>query len=498
MADITNETGFTGLVEYMGQVKDDFLKEFHGKEAYKRFNEMRLNNASIGTGLLAIEYVIRGMSWTFSSEQENDPWLELVEEARGAMSQSWNDFISEVISFVWAGYSISEIIYQYDERRRILWRKFAPRGQDTVFQWLFDDTGGIAGFKQLAAPLYRSVDLPIEKLILFRTRSEKNNPEGRSLLRIAWTAYYYLKNLQQIEAIGFERDVAGMPKIHLPPGASVDENDTNSDASKAAKIVRNIRVDEQAGIIEPDGWEVSLMSGAGKSFADLANAIERYDKRVATAFFSQFLMLGQSGVGSLALSENSTDFFMTAINTIADIITDTFTKFGVYRLLKLNGATDEEAKRIKLEHTPANSVDISKISAALQQTKELLTWDAKDELWWRQIVGMPEKDVDELQDERNVITEQKAAAARAFAERISQGTNNQPNANQQGEPDANTDQNAQGQNNSVTIYAADPPDMDERMKFERQYKRLIQAFMDEQKKRIMKQAREMRKNGNAV
>jgi len=497
MANLTNETGFTGLVEYQGQVKDDPLREFHGKEAYKRFNEMRLNNATIGTGLLAIEYVIRGMSWTFSSEEENDPWLELVNEARDAMSQSWNDFISECISFVWAGYSISEIVYQYDERRRLLWRKFAPRGQDTVFQWLFDETGGIAGFKQLAAPLYRSVDIPIEKMILFRTKAEKNSPEGRSLLRIAWTSYYYLKNLQQIEAIGFERDVAGMPKIHLPPGASVDESDTNSDASKAAKIVRNIRVDEQAGIIEPDGWEVSLMSGAGKSFADLANAIERYDKRVATAFFSQFLMLGQSGVGSLALSENSTDFFMTAINTIADIISETFTKFGVYRLLKYNGATDEEAKRIKLEHTPANSVDVSKIGAALQQTKELLTWDAEDELWWRQIIGMPEKEVEALQEERDVVKEQKAAAARAFAERINQGTNKLPN--NQPDNEQNVDQNAQGQdNNSVTLLSADPPDMDERMKFERQYKKLIQGFMDEQKKRILKQAREMRKNGNPV
>ena len=463
------EVGYTGLIEYNGQIKDDFLKEFHGKEAYKRFNEMRLNNATIGAGLLAIEYIIRSMSWEFSSDNENDPWLELLNETRAAMSQSWNDFISESISFVWAGFSMFEIVYQKDERGRYLWRKFAIRGQDTIYQWLFDDTGGLKGYRQLAAPVFQAVDVPIEKSILFRTRLEKNNPEGRSLLRIAWVSYYYLKNLQQIEGIGFERDVSGMPVINLPQGANTNEDDTNSDASKAAKIVRNIRVDEQAGLVLPYQWAFTLASGAGKSFEQLSNAIERYEKRIATAFFSQFLLLGQDGVGSLALSENSIDFFMSAVNTIADIVSETFTKYAVYRLLKLNGASEEEIKRIKLEHTPASSVNIEKIGAFLASIKDLLTWDENDELWLRQLAGAPARDPEQLKGEREEVMKQRTEAAKAFAERVTK-------------PEQNT----------ITHYEADPPDEAKRTKFEKQYEKMMSEFLDGQRKRILKAAKEMR------
>jgi len=471
MANNKSEIGFTGLVEYSGQIRDDFLKEFHGKEAYKRFNEMRLNNATIGAGLLAIEYVIRSMSWEFTSDDDNDPNLEFIQETWTNMSQSQNDFISEAISFVWAGFSIFEIVYKKDESGKWAWRKFSPRGQDTVYQWLFDDTGGLAGFRQLAAPRFQAVDIPIEKSILFRTRLEKNNPEGRSLLRIAWVSYYYLKNLQQIEAIGFERDVNGMPVIKLPENSDTNEDSETSDVSKAAKIVRNMRVDEQAGLVLPFGWDALLLSGSGKSFAALSGAIERYEKRIATSFFSQFLMLGQDGTGSLALSANSTDFFMSAVNSIADIFSETFTKYAVYRLLKLNGATDEDARKIKLSHTPASSVDVAKITAAIASIKDILTIDENDELFLRQLLGMPERDADQLKGERDVAMQQRAEAAKAFIER-----NNQMR-----------------DNNSADLFAAGTaPDDRKRIKFEKQYESEIAAFLESQRRRILKAAKEMK------
>lgn len=472
MAD-TKEIGFTGLVQYNGQVKDDFLREFHGIEAYKRFNEMRLNNATIGAGLLAIEHIIRSMSWNFVSEEDNDPLLELAEDARKAMTQSWNDFISECLSFIWAGYSVHEKVYQRDSQGRILWRKFPIRGQDTIHQWLFDEKGGVSGVRQLAAPIYKPIDIPIEKLILFRTKSEKNSPEGRSMLRIAWVSYYYMKNLQQIEAIGFERDASGMPVVKLPQGANTNEDDINSDASKAAKIVRNIRNDEQAGLVLPFGWDAGLMSGAGKSFADLGAAIERYEKRCATAFFSQFLLLGQDGVGSLALSSNATDFFMASVNAVADIISETFTKFALRPLLKMNGATDEQADRVKLEHTPANSVDVAKVGAFIASIKDLVTWDANDELWLRQLGGMPERSAEELEQEREEAKQMKQEAARAFLERQNPQNDNQDN-------------------NTAQVFAISQKAEQERIRWERKATQELTRFFEGQRARMLKEARRLK------
>ena len=74
-----NEIGTTGLNQYVGIINDDFLREFRGKEAYKRYNEMRLNSPIIASGLSALEYIVRKMDWTFSNP--DDPRHELLEDA---------------------------------------------------------------------------------------------------------------------------------------------------------------------------------------------------------------------------------------------------------------------------------------------------------------------------------------------------------------------------------------------------------------------------------
>jgi hypothetical protein len=57
-------------------------------------------------------------------------------------------------------------------------------------------------------------DIPIEKMLLFRPITHKNNPEGRSILRTAYTSYY-VKRLQELEAILGER-MGGIPIVKVP------------------------------------------------------------------------------------------------------------------------------------------------------------------------------------------------------------------------------------------------------------------------------------------
>lgn len=58
--------------------------------------------------------------------------------------------------------------------------------------------------------------IPMSKAMLFRTESVKDNPEGRSILRNAYRSWYFKRRIQEIEAIGIERDLAGLPVIHAP------------------------------------------------------------------------------------------------------------------------------------------------------------------------------------------------------------------------------------------------------------------------------------------
>jgi hypothetical protein len=449
------EIGTTGLGTFAGQIMDEFLRELRGKEGYKRYNEMRLNSSVVAGMLLSIEQAIRGVSWQFASDQgEDDERLEFLRESLDGMSLSWNDHIIEALTMLPFGYSLFEIVYKRDEGGRLVWRKFAIRGQDTIERWGFDNDGGVSGaYQRSSQNNYQEVFIPIEKCLLYRTRVERGNPEGRSVLRGAWQDYYYMKNIKQIEAIGIERDLAGLPVIKLPEGATTDSG-TTSDASVAKKVVRNIRNDEQAGVVLPSGWELELLSTGGSRQFDTDAIIRRYESRVLMSSLAQFLILGQDKVGSLALSSDQTDFFTMSVNATADIIAETFSKYAIPRLLELNGL---DPAGITIDHSPAGDVDLSTLSDFLSRLSGLITWMPSDEVWLRSVGKLPEADVDTIELERENKRQQQLEI---FERRA------QTNPFQQG---------GERDENAAEVYASEPPD--ERRIWERRQAAVWRAYL---------------------
>ena len=485
------ELGYTGLTVFAGQVQDEFLRELRGKEGFKRYDEMRRNSAPIAAMLYYHEMAVRKVSWNFVSDIEGDPRIDFLNEARAAMSQSWNDVISEWLSFIWAGYSISYPLYKRDASNRLIWDAFSPRKQSTVFQWQMNypgvegydpnrRNGEILGFIQQGPPTYQSVTIPADKFILFRTRVENGNPEGISLLRSAWVPYYYMKNLMAIEAIGYERDANGMLVIHTPSGANMNADDPNSDYNKAAEVGRNVRADEQGALIEPDGWEFKLLSGAGKSFAQMSEAIARYSKWCTMAMLSQFMTLGQDGVGSYSLSSDMTDIAEMVVDATADIIAETFTKQELPRILSMNGFDPEG---VRMEHSPAGDTNISIFADFLQKAGDKLTWDAGDEVWLRQMAGLPEKTLEQLEEAREIQDARSLAAQQAFMQRAGQTRQEV----EQDDPEDTVEENR------ATIYGiGSAPDERLRRKMEKAIEQQAAAFLDKQRKRVLKAARQMK------
>lgn len=406
--------GKSGLQVFSGQVLDDFLREWRYPEAYKKADEMRRNSPVIAALLLAIENGIRSIEFHFTSDRVQagagtDPRLDLLTESLAGMSHSLNDHLSEALTMLPFGFAPFAIWYKRDERGRIVWRKFLLLGQDTVYRWEFDDEGGLRGLWQQGLPGYQLEFIPIERLLLYRTRVERNNPEGRSILRPAWIPYYYAKNISRIEAIGVERDLAGLPMIR--PSAAADLTAGSTDYETAHRIVRNVRRDEQDGLIIPPGWDFSLLSTGGSRQFDTDQIINRYDTRQLQAALAQFLMLGQEGEGSLALSRDQTDFFTMSLNTVADLMAEVLGKFAAPRLLALNGYP---ADGIGCEHSPAGDVDLERLGAFLEQVMgaKLVTWTPQDEAWLRQVGKLPDLSPEEIE----AAQEQKRAEALEIAQ----------------------------------------------------------------------------------
>jgi hypothetical protein len=98
------------------------------------------------------------------------------------------------------------------------WQKIPIRAQSTLYGWEFAPDGDVKAFIQEAPPNYGQTTIPLSRGLLFRTEVTRDNPEGRSLLRNAYRPWYFKKRMEEIEGIGVERDLAGLPVI-TPPKA---------------------------------------------------------------------------------------------------------------------------------------------------------------------------------------------------------------------------------------------------------------------------------------
>lgn len=251
---------------------------------------------------------------------------------------------------------------------RIGFRKLPIRSQETLFRWNYDPDGNLIGLYQIAAPDYVMRYIPLEKALLFRTKSHKNNPEGRSMLRNSYRSYYFKTKIEEIEGIGIERDLAGLPVAKVPASLL---SPTASPAEKAVlssiqTLVTKLKRDELEGVVFPasetpegkkTGYDLSLMSTGSRRQFDTNVIIERYEKRIAMTCLADFIFLGQTGVGSLALSSDKTEMFSLAIGTILDTICETLNNKAIPLLFSLNSFSGL-TKLPKLIHEDIETPDL--------------------------------------------------------------------------------------------------------------------------------------------
>ena len=388
------EIGATGLRRFSGFIYEEFLQELTGWRGVAVFKEMQYNDATVGAVLFAIKMLCRRVKWYTEPGGQTQQDLiaaEFLESCMNDMSSTWIDTIDEILSMLGYGYSAHEIVYKrrcgdvFDPTMRskfsdgrIGWRKFPIRSQDTIYRWQFDDHGGIQGVEQLAPPHYYHVTIPIEKLLLFRTTVERNNPEGRSIFRTAYRSWYMKKNIENIEAIGVERDLAGLPMAFVPPEILSANANPKQQAIRAAiqDIVVNVRRNAQEGMLFPldynaEGktrYDFKLLSTGGSRQFDTSQIINRYDQRIAMTALADFILLGQEKVGSFALASSKTNLFSTAIGAFLDIVADVFNRYAIPRLFALNDFQITDYP--KINHGDLGSVDLNELGQYLQRLSQ--------------------------------------------------------------------------------------------------------------------------------
>lgn len=361
------QLGQSGLKRSYGYIYEELLPQLQGRKAINVYQEMSQNSPIIGGMLFAIDTFVRKVAWHVEAASDSDvdkQKAKFVESCKDDMEHTWSEFISEINTMLPYGWSWFEIVYKQrfndviDEfgtttskfnDGMIGWKKFMPIAQESWWRWDFDpESGKTIGMWQRPAPDYSERYLPIGKSLHFRTTSRKDNPEGASILRTAYRPWYFLKRIEEIEAIGVERDLAGIPFATVPAEML---SDTASDAHKQMvqaiiKLVQNVRRDEQEGIVWPQAYDANgnelytfklLTSGGTRQFPT-QEIITRYEQRIALTALADFLLLGNdSSNGSYALATSKSSMFQAALETWLNIIEDVINDRAIPLLFRQNG-----------------------------------------------------------------------------------------------------------------------------------------------------------------
>lgn len=354
---IAYELGVSGLNTSGGMVIEEFMRNLRWPWAGDIYKEMASNDAVVGSILYLAEMLVRKVEWTTkpkTDSAEDNEAAEFLLECMNDMEESWNDFISEVLSMFTYGFSFHEIVYkvrrgpkesnpryksEYSDGK-IGWRKMPVRSQESWHSWEFDERNNATAFNQQQEG--KVVAIPFSRGLLFRTRSSRNNPEGRSLLRNAYRSWYFKKRIEEIEGIGVERDLAGLPVLEAPEGLDIWNDDIPNMTkvrANAENLVRCIKRDAEEGVLLPPGWKLTLLASTSSRQFDTNTIINRYDNRIAITMLSDLVLLGSDKTGSFAMAEAKQSLLGNALEAQLENISTTINKFAVPKLLEMNNMT---------------------------------------------------------------------------------------------------------------------------------------------------------------
>lgn len=416
----TSEVGSTGLAHYGGVLVEEMLPSLQGARGTKVFVEMADNDPIMGGVLLAIDNLLRRVTWTWNPASDNSEarrWAEFMESVIHDMSASWADTMSSVFSFVPFGWSYHEIVLKRRNGQQpdtpgaaassrytdnlVGWRKLPIRAQETRDRWEMDPNGGVQGMWQNVNYTERRL-IPIQRALLFRAGSRKDSPEPKGILRNAYRPWWFKRRFEELEGIGIERDLAGLPVGEVPAEflASTATAEQKRTVDAVRTLITNVRRNAQEGVVWPrsvdehghEMYKLSLLHSDGKRQLDIDKAVGRKNMEMAVTALADWVLLGHEAVGSKALGSTKVDMFTTACETWTQAAAGVINAHAAPRLLALNGV----GRDLVPELVPGrvSQVDIEMFCNALGTLVKnaVVTSDPALEDWVRETVGAPPRE----------------------------------------------------------------------------------------------------------
>lgn len=313
------------------------------------------------------------------------------------MKTSFNQVVKDFLTATQYGFSILEKVFRerrytegslYDDGK--IGIKYLPlRSQKSIEDFKYDDmnrelksvvqtltsngTGSLITLKKT------SIDLPADRIMLFKVNSSSNYPYGRSPLADAYMSWRVLEELRGIETVSANRNLNGIPHLSCPSEIMDESSDDPEDKARVFKLkqqMSRVSSGEQTYVITPSDrydqtegasaqYDFKVVTGSSSHLTALGSIINRYKNEVFQAMCADILTIddGQSASSSLTTNKQTMfNMFVEArlrefIEVInSDLIPDLFARNGW-----------DITKTPKLKYDRVEKLTVAEMAKAIQQ-----------------------------------------------------------------------------------------------------------------------------------
>lgn len=257
---------------------------------------------------------------------------------KGGMTTPMSLVLADALRAVLEGYRLFEKVWTLDAQNRIVYRKIAPRDNQTL-TLRYDPRGGFNGAKQMAyiGDKYSDVVIPVERCFLFTYGKEMNPLYGESAFT---SAYYHYDEKRKLYYLGRLAAQA----LSIPPKVGKAPKNAKQDQMDSVAAALNNLVGVNSATVLPEGYDLILgQIGAGRF--DVMGLINHHNAEMARSVLAHFLMLGTgSSTGSWALSQDQSDMFIMALKGLQNSLEEHINSYLIPELHSYNFETPHYSK----------------------------------------------------------------------------------------------------------------------------------------------------------
>lgn len=388
-----DEQGVGGTPIYGGYVANyETDAKLHGLQRWRTASDLLANISMIAAGVRYFLNLTSRPSWSMEPADDSDEAkiaAEFIESVLDDMDTSWARIVRRSGMFRYHGFGVHEWIAKKREDGKIGIQDIEVRPVQTIERWDSDPRGSILGMLQRGPQDGAEYYLPRGKVIYLVDDIFSDSPMGMGWFRHLVGPAETLKTYLQLEKIGYQRDLSGIPIGRAPIAAirkAIRENKITKEDGEALieGMKQFVRMESKqpgtGAVLDSQPWEgstadgktistimqwgIELLTGAQTSIDKLADAIRRINFDMAMVTGTESLLIGREGAGSMALSKDkSANLYLNVNATLADMAQG-YSKDLIAPICALNGIPDKLRPKPKVED--ASGKDVAQIAAALR------------------------------------------------------------------------------------------------------------------------------------